>query len=56
MNEKLLELIECLRDHMDPDEIVDYLGVDADELVDALTHSGFLESWIDAKAWEGCYE
>ena len=35
MNDELIELIAYLRG-MDPDEVVDYLGVDTDTLVDAL--------------------
>ena len=35
MNDELITLIAKLRE-MDPDEVVDFLGVDTDTLVDAL--------------------
>ena len=53
MNNESIELMARLRD-MDPDEVVDFLGVDTDTLVDALVDvideyvadRGLGEEWV----------
>ena len=49
MNEDLIELCEYLRDCMDPDEIVDFLDISSEELVDELTT--YLDNWRVINDW-----
>ncbi len=51
MNEELVEFMEYLRDNYDPDEIVDYLGIDSAVLVDALTD--YCANWLEENRDEG---
>ena len=45
MNEELVEFMEYLRDNKDPDEIVDYLGIDSSVLVEAL--ADYCANWLE---------
>lgn len=44
------ELCFLLREKMDPEEIVEYLEISSDVLVDALVD--YIEDWIEEKGWE----
>jgi DNA-binding ferritin-like protein (Dps family) len=49
MNNELIELLEYLRT-LDPDEVVDYLGLDTETLVDNLI--GVADDWLAEKEEE----
>ena len=49
MDERLIALCEYLRDTMDPDEIVDFLGIDSSDLVDALVN--IIDDWMIDNDW-----
>lgn len=49
MNDNLIALCDYLRDTMDPDEIVDFLGVSSSDLVDSLTN--IIDDWMVEHDW-----
>ena len=49
MNEDLIALCDFLRDCMDPDEIIDYLDISSDELVDELVN--YIDNWRVNNDW-----
>lgn len=49
MDERLIALCDYLRETMDPDEIVELLGLDSDILVDALTN--VIDDWMIENDW-----
>ena len=49
MNDKLIELLEHLRG-LDPDEVVDYLSIDTDTLVDHLLP--YADEWLEERGGE----
>ena len=49
MNTLTTELCNMLRDHMDPDQIVDFLSIDSSDLVDALVT--YIDDWIVENNW-----
>jgi acyl carrier protein len=46
----LITAMEYLRDEMDPDEIVDYLGIDSADLVEAL--ADYIADWLEVNKEE----
>ena len=49
MDERLIALCDHLRYTMDPDEIVEFLGIDSSDLVDALVN--IIDDWMIEHDW-----
>ena len=49
MDERLQALVDYLRYTKDPDEVVDFLDIDTDTLVDALLH--VIDDWMIENDW-----
>lgn len=49
MNTDLIALCDYLRDTMDPDDIVDFLDISSDDLVNALVN--YIDDWRVEHDW-----